>query len=79
MELTNNISQIAAIIAQDWKKVNFAAKPYLQAMFSLNTLEDDYGNESAASVVRYFLSNAGSWRGEVAKQVKAKLKEIIGG
>jgi len=78
MELTNNISQIAQIIVQDWKKVNFAAKPFLKAMLSLNTLEDDYGNESAESVVRRFLSNAGSWRGEIAKQVKAKLRNIVG-
>jgi hypothetical protein len=78
MELTNNISQIAGIIADDWKNVNYAARPYLQAMFSLISINDMYMYDSANSIVRRFLCNAGSWRGPVAKQVKIHLKTIAG-
>lgn len=54
------------------------AKPYVQAMFELDQITDNYGADSAQSIVRYFLSNAGSWRGDVARQTKSELKKLIG-
>ena len=68
------IAQIAAIIRKDWQKVNFAAKPYLEAMQSLHNVKSSFGYDSGKSVVLYFLSNAGTWRGEIAKAVKLELK-----
>jgi hypothetical protein len=65
------------MIRKDWKKVNYAAEPYLQGMFALNTLEDKVLHDDARSVINYFLGNAGSWRGPVAKAVKAKLNKMI--
>ena len=69
--------QIASEIRQDWKKVYFGAVPYLEAMSSLSSVNDNYGYDSAKSIVLYFLSNANSWRGEVAKRVKKELKELV--
>ena len=70
---------IAAEIRKDWgAKVNYAAKPYLDAMASLTNITDSYGMDSANSVVCYFLANAGTWRGETAKRVKAELKKMAG-
>ena len=75
MNLENkSIAEIAAIIHKDWKKVNFAAKPYLEAMQSLHSVRSSFGYDSGKSVVLYFLSNASSWRGEIAKAVKLELK-----
>jgi hypothetical protein len=72
-----SLSTIAAEIRKDWgSKVNFAAKPYLSAMAGLDTIEDQYGYDSARSIVLYFLSNASSWRGETAKRIKAELKAL---
>lgn len=72
------ISDIAYEIRRLWgSKVNYAAKPYLDAMFSLGHIGDDYGCDSGRSVVLYFLSNATSWRGEDAKRIKAELKAIL--
>lgn len=69
--------EIAREIRKDWgAKVNYAAKPYLEAMGSLDSIEDNYINDSGRSVVLYFLSNASTWRGEVAKRVKAELKAM---
>ena len=68
------IAEIAAIIRMDWKKVNFAAKPYLEAMGSLESVKSSFGYDSGKGVVLYFLSNASSWRGETAKAVKLELK-----
>lgn len=72
-----SLSTIAAEIRRDWgSKVNFAAKPYLSAMSGLNSITDSYGYDSAKSIVLYFLSNAGAWRGETAKRIKAELKAL---
>ena len=54
------ISEIASEIKMDWKKVNFAARPYLDAMLSLESIEDKYYFDDARSIVTYFLCNASS-------------------
>jgi len=69
--------QIANEIRRDWKKVYFGAVPYLDAMSTLNSVDDKYGWDSAKSVVLYFLSNASTWRGETAKRVKKELNAMI--
>ena len=71
------ISEIASEIKMDWKKVNFAARPYLDAMLSLESIEDKYYFDDARSIVTYFLCNASSWRGEKAKKIKAELKGML--
>ena len=68
--------EIAREIRKDWSPVNFAAKPYLDAMRELSSINDDYYADSARSVVLYFLSNAASWRGENARRIKAELKSL---
>ena len=68
---------IAADIRSDWKKVNYAAVPYLDAMQQLNSIEDNFILDSARSIVRYFLSNAKSWRGERAREIKAELNAML--
>lgn len=77
MEDVRPLHVIAREVAKDWKNVNYGAKPYLQAMGSLDSIKDRYGMDSADSIVRYFLSNATSWKGEVAKRVKAELKGML--
>ena len=73
------ISQIAAEIRKTWKPVNYAAAPYLEAMFSLSTIKGSYGYDDAKSIVLYFLSNATGWRGPDAKRIKAELKAMLKG
>lgn len=68
------ICAIARVVRKDWANVNYGAAPYLDAMFSLQDINDDFGLDSGVSVVLYFLSNAQQWRGPVAKLVKAELK-----
>ena len=74
---TRPLSAIASEIYKDWKKVNFAAKPYLEAMMSLNSIDDMYMFDTARSVVLYFLSNAKTWKGPKAKEIKAELKAML--
>ena len=68
---------IAREIRKDWKNVSPYAAPYLQAMSYLNSVDDNYIMDSGRSIVSYFLANAGSWRGETAKRIKAELKAMV--
>lgn len=69
-----SLSEIARVIRADWKAVNFSAEPYLSAMEQMAPGTANYGQDSARSIVLYFLSNAGTWRGPVAREIKAELK-----
>lgn len=68
------LSALATLIRKDWPKVNYAAEPYLKALESIESINDNYYLDTARSVVLYFLSNASTWRGETAKLIKAELK-----
>ena len=77
MATTRPLHEIAREIRKDWgAKVNFAAKPYLDAMATLNTIDDNYGWDSGKMIVLYFLGNASTWRGETAKRIKTELKAM---
>lgn len=71
------ISEIAREISKDWKKPYFGAVPYLRAMFSLDSTDQNYGCNSGDSIVRYFLSNAATWKGETARRIKKELNDMI--
>ena len=71
------LHEIASEIENSWKKVNYAARPYLDAMHDLSSVSDKYFYDDARSVVLYFLANAATWRGDDAKRIKAELKALI--
>lgn len=68
---------IAEEIHKDWKKVNFAATPYLLAMETMDNIKEDFGYDSGKSIVLYFLSNASTWRGDVARRIKNELNVMV--
>jgi hypothetical protein len=76
-KMPRSLNEIAREIARDWRPVWFGAKPYLEAMHSLETVRDAYGADSGVSIVAYFLSNASQWRGETARRVKAELRAML--
>lgn len=71
------LQQIANEIREDWKKPYFGAIPYLKAMATLKTVNDNYHFDSGRSIVLYFLGNAQTWKGETAKRIKAELKAML--
>lgn len=75
---TRTCAAIARDIRADWKKVNYAAEPYLQAMLTLHSLDTDFGYDSGENIVRYFLCNASTYRGARARELKAELKTLCG-
>ncbi len=72
-----NLCDIASEIRRTWPKVNYAAKPYLEAMESLNSINDNYIMDTGKSIVAYFLANASTWRGEDAKRIKKELNAML--
>lgn len=71
---------IAAEIRREWPTMgNYSpARPYVEAMGSLDHIGDKYGMDSAKDIVLRFLCNATTWRGEAARRIKAELKQIAG-
>lgn len=72
---------IAQDIVSDYmdrgKNVPEYARPYVDAMLTLNSVSDNYFYDSGDSIVRYALSNLTGWRGETARRVKAELKALL--
>ena len=75
--LPNSPADIARLIYADWQKVNYAAAPWLSAMADLRSIDDQYGQDSARSIIRYFLCNAGTWKGPKARTLKAHLNKLV--
>lgn len=70
------LSNIAHDIKRDWKTVNYAALPYLNAMLQMDKIEDNYYYDDGKAIVRYFLANARSWTGHTAKAIKLELRSM---
>jgi hypothetical protein len=71
------LHSIAAEIKADWKKIYFGAVPYVEAMQRLSSVDDAYGYDNGRHIVNYFLGNAGQWKGETARKIKAELKAML--
>lgn len=60
-----------------WEKPYFGAIPYLTAIRHLESPTQNYGADTAQSIILYFLANANTWRGEDARRIKAELKSLL--
>ena len=75
--MSREINTIANEIYDDWKDINYAAKPYLEVMTNLKGINDRFIMDDARGIVLRFLCNAGTWRGETARRIKKELKELV--
>jgi hypothetical protein len=71
---SKDIAQLAKLILKDWPVPNYAAAPYLNAMTELKTVNDKHWHDSAENIILRFLSNSSSWRGDMARAIKAELR-----
>lgn len=71
------VYKIAQDILNNWSRPNYAARPYLAAMLTINNENEQFGHDTAKSIILYFLSNASSYRGPKAKELKNELKTLI--
>ena len=76
-----SVSDLAFEIEREWSKqkggVNFAARPYLNAMKQMGSFKENYGYDSGSSIGHYFLSNASQFRGPKAKAIKAAIRKKL--
>lgn len=77
IQLPTQLHAIADLIQQDWTNIYVGAVPYMDAMKSLNNIQDNYGDDSAKTIVLYFLANAQAWRGQTAREIKKHLNQLI--
>lgn len=79
--MSRSLSAIAREIQSDYaakgKPVHYSAKPYVDAMRSLDTMDDRFYEDDASSVVIYAVSNLSTWRGETAVRVKRELRVML--
>lgn len=71
------INEIAGEIKKDWKKVHYTAAPYLFAMGQVEKMEDKFIQSNGKNLILRFLNNAGTWKGETARRIKAELREMV--
>lgn len=66
------------ILAGNWPaEARYHVRPYLEAMHQLSSIHDRYYLDSGKSIVRSFLSNASTWRGETARRIKLELRGML--
>ncbi len=70
--------EVAEDIRRNWAKPNYAAVPYLEAMGGLLSIDDSFHLDSAKGIVLCLLANAGTWRGEHARRIRAELRSMAG-
>lgn len=64
--------------ASSWPaEQRYKAQPWLNTLAHLDTVDQTYYSISGAEIVRHFLSNASSWRGETARRIKAELGGLL--
>ena len=71
------IWKIADEILATWGKPNYAAKPYIDAMKQLGSVNDNFYLDSGQEIVIRFLGNASGWRGNDARRIKSELRTAL--
>ena len=81
--MVRSLSAIAWEINRLWVKEpsqgNYQkdARPYLNVMFALGSIKNNFGLDSGRDIVQRFLCNVGGWRGDDARRIKHELRELL--
>ena len=89
MNNQRSLKEIAEEIIRDWNHPSYFARPYLDAMRTMDSIDDRYSvvtgtypfdkygaDAGGASIVAYFLGNASAWRGPTASRIKKELRNM---
>lgn len=63
--------------AKHWRQKYVHALAYVEPMLCLNGMDENYGMDSARSVVAYGLGNLTTWRGDKAREIKKELNGML--
>ena len=77
MDNQRSLKEIAEEIIRDWNPPSYSAQPYLDAMLTMDSIDDMYGADTGTSIVAYFICYAHSWRGPTASRVKKELIDML--
>ena len=69
--------EIAEEIRNDWTNINPDAEEYLDAMASLNRINNSYELDRARKIIGHFLLNARAYRGKIARGIKKELNAFL--
>ena len=76
-----SLSDIAIKIKNDWKELSEEKNQYslelVEAMQTLNSIDDNYCFDSGLEMVSQFVSNSRGWNTYTAKKIKEELKRRI--
>lgn len=75
--MTRPLYTIASEIGEDWKDITIYGAELVDAMASLNSIEDRFIFESGYRIVGCFLEEARRWSGPKAKEIKSELKKML--
>jgi hypothetical protein len=70
--------EICQEIRKDWRTMPEHARAHFRAIEHANSIDEMYGCDSVKSEILYFLGNAQTWKGEVARRIKIELKKLAG-
>lgn len=73
------LTEIADDIIRTWghDRIYYAARPYVDAMAALDSIDDPYLHDTGEDIVRRFLLNATYWRGPDARRIKFELRSML--
>lgn len=69
--------RIAQEIQSSWGSMSDHAAPYVEAMSTLTSINENYYFDSGREIVMRFLANAQYWRGDDAKRIKKELNGLL--
>jgi len=64
-------------LAEQGKEMYFGAVPYIDAMSTMDSIDDRFGEDSGQSIVAYALGNLQTYRGPKARAIKAELNKRL--
>jgi hypothetical protein len=78
MDNQRSLKEIAEEIIRDWNPPHYySARPYLDAMRTMDSIDDMYGADTGTSIVAYFICYASLWHGPTASRVKKELNSML--
>jgi len=76
MDLSSKtINEIGFLIERSWINPFYGAIPYMKAMQRI--VNGAFYQDDEETIILYFLSNARTWKGETAREVKKELKRRV--
>ena len=75
--MNRSLRAIAEEIKADWHTIHPVAKPFVDALATLESIDDMFHRDRAIAVVARLRGACGTWRGATARRIKLELDEML--